>query len=52
LGDDRTDEDAFKSIKGRGLGVLVREAFRPTYADVWIKPPEELLAFLARWLPT
>jgi trehalose-phosphatase len=52
LGDDRTDEHAFKSIKGRGLGVLVREAFRPTYADVWIKPPEELLAFLARWLPT
>jgi trehalose-phosphatase len=52
LGDDRTDEDAFKSIKGKGVGVLVSEALRPTCADMWIKPPEELLAFLARWLPS
>ena len=52
LGDDITDEDAFKSIKGRGVGVLVREALRPTCADIWIKPPGELLAFLSRWLPS
>ena len=49
LGDDLTDEDAFKAINGRGLGVLVRPELRPTAADVWIQPPEELRAFLARW---
>ena len=49
LGDDLTDEDAFKAIKGKGLGILVREDFRPTMADVWIKPPEELKMFLTQW---
>jgi trehalose 6-phosphate phosphatase len=50
LGDDYTDEDGFKSIKGIGIGVLVREELRPTAADLWIKPPEELIAFLSKWL--
>jgi trehalose-phosphatase len=50
LGDDRTDEDAFAALAGRGLSVLVRPVFRETAADVWIEPPEELLAFLHRWL--
>ncbi|MCP4633278.1 MAG: trehalose-phosphatase [candidate division Zixibacteria bacterium] len=50
LGDDLTDEDAFKAIKQRGLGVLVREKFRETTADLWLVPPEELLKFLKRWL--
>jgi len=49
LGDDLTDEDAFRSLQGRGLSVLVRPAHRPTAADVWLKPPAELLAFLDRW---
>jgi trehalose 6-phosphate phosphatase len=49
LGDDLTDEDAFRAIKGRGLGVLVRPELRPTLADLWLRPPEELLAFLTRW---
>ncbi len=49
LGDDNTDEDAFRSIKGRGLGVLVRPEFRPTAADLWLRPPLELLEFLAHW---
>lgn len=51
LGDDLTDEDAFKMLKGKGLGVLVRKALRPTAADLWIQPPEELLDFLASWVP-
>ncbi len=51
LGDDVTDEDAFKSIKNKGIGLLVREDLRPTSADVWIKPPHELLAFLSSWAP-
>ncbi len=49
LGDDLTDEDAFGAIKGRGLGVLVRDEFRSTAADLWITPPEELLEFLSNW---
>ena len=49
LGDDRTDEDAFRAIRGRGLGVLVRPQFRPTEADLWLVPPEELLDFLGKW---
>jgi trehalose-phosphatase len=49
LGDDLTDEDAFHAIGGRGLRVLVRPEQRPSAADVWLRPPEELLAFLRRW---
>jgi trehalose 6-phosphate phosphatase len=50
LGDDRTDENAFRAIKGRGLSVLVRSELRPTIADAWLRPPEELLHFLRDWL--
>ncbi len=50
LGDDRTDEDAFAALSGHGLSVLVRLAFRPTAADLWLRPPKELLEFLDRWL--
>ena len=32
LGDDETDEDAFRALAGRGLGVLVAKAPRPTAA--------------------
>ena len=49
LGDDRTDEDAFRALSGRGLAVLVRGQLRETSADLWIRPPEELLDFLGRW---
>jgi len=49
LGDDQTDEDGFQAIKGRGLGILVREEYRPTAADLHIRPPGELLDFLWRW---
>lgn len=49
LGDDRTDEDAFMALQGRGLSVLVRSEFRETAADVWIRPPEGVLTFLADW---
>jgi trehalose 6-phosphate phosphatase len=50
LGDDFTDEIAFAALKGRGLSVLVRRAWRETLADVWLKPPDELREFLSRWL--
>ena len=49
LGDDDTDEDAFKAMKGRGLSVLVRGEYRQTNADAWIRPPDDLLDFLENW---
>jgi trehalose 6-phosphate phosphatase len=49
LGDDITDEDAFRAIKDRGLAVLVRSEPRETLADLWLRPPRELIAFLQRW---
>ena len=52
LGDDLTDEDAFHALKDRGLRILVRPQHRPTAADLWLKPPEELGEFLQQWLLT
>ena len=49
LGDDLTDEDAFIAIKGRGLAALVRAEPRPTAADIRLRPPDELRAFVRRW---
>jgi trehalose 6-phosphate phosphatase len=49
LGDDCTDEDAFKAIRNRGLPVLVRGEHRRTHADLWLSHPRELTAFLERW---
>jgi trehalose-phosphatase len=49
LGDDITDEDAFRAVKARGVGVLVRPEFRETAADIWLKPPHELIEFMRRW---
>ena len=50
LGDDITDDDAFQALTDRGLRVLVRPEYRQTTADLWLRPPAELLAFLADWL--
>jgi trehalose 6-phosphate phosphatase len=50
LGDDSTDEDAFRALDGRGLTVLVRPEYRQTLAQAWLRPPEEVIAFLESWL--
>ncbi|MEG9435239.1 trehalose-phosphatase [Edaphobacter sp. HDX4] len=50
LGDDLTDEDGFRRLAHRGLSVLVRNEYRETAAQAWIRPPLELIAFLERWL--
>ena len=53
LGDDLTDEAAFavvNGLEGAHLSVLVRREPRETEADVWMKPPGELLGFLRRWV--
>jgi trehalose 6-phosphate phosphatase len=50
LGDDLTDEDAFRAVKPHGLAVLVRPQLRETAADLWLQPPHELVEFLNHWL--
>ena len=49
FGDDHTDEDAFDAMRGRGLSVLVRPELRDTGADIWLRPPHELVSFLQHW---
>lgn len=47
LGDDLTDEDAFRTLKGRGLSLVVRgEVERPTEADYALTDVEEVRRFL------
>jgi trehalose-phosphatase len=46
IGDDLTDEDAFRAVKGRGLGILVADAPRVTAADYSLRDPEEVREFL------
>lgn len=50
LGDDETDEEAFKALGSRGLKVLVKKDYRPTIADIHIVPPQELFVFLDKWI--
>jgi trehalose-phosphatase len=50
LGDDITDEDAFAALRGRGLTILVRQEPRPSRAAWWLRPPQELIAFLDAWI--
>jgi trehalose 6-phosphate phosphatase len=52
LGDDLTDEDAFRALGRRGLPVLVRREPRSTAARARLEPPHQLLAFLDRWIVT
>ncbi len=47
LGDDDTDEDAFEALAGRGIGILVADAARPTAADYVLSDPDEVRRFLA-----
>jgi trehalose-phosphatase len=52
LGDDKTDEEAFRLLNGRGLTVLVRPKHRFTAAQTWLRPPEELVQFFNNWIRT
>jgi len=50
LGDDATDEDAFRALNGRGLTILVRPTYHFTAAQFWLRPPDELERFLRDWI--
>lgn len=42
IGDDTTDEDAFRIIRTRGTGILVADQVRCSAADFWIKSPQDI----------
>jgi trehalose-phosphatase len=48
VGDDETDEDAFRAIADRGIGVVVGEEHRPTRARYALADPDEVRNFLDR----
>ncbi|KAI5669902.1 hypothetical protein M9H77_19755 [Catharanthus roseus] len=50
IGDDRTDEDAFKVLrkKGQGFGILVSKIPRETNASYSLQEPSEVMYFLRR----
>ncbi|HEX5514310.1 MAG TPA: trehalose-phosphatase [Gammaproteobacteria bacterium] len=52
LGDDLTDEDAFRPLRGIGLGILVRDSDRPTAARYVLDGQAEVQVFLDRLLET
>jgi phosphoglycolate phosphatase-like HAD superfamily hydrolase len=53
IGDDLTDEEAFRRLADRGIGIIVEEGSRPTAASYVLKHPGEVHAFLRQlisWL--
>jgi trehalose-phosphatase len=46
IGDDRTDEDAFRALEQWGIGILVSEQSLPTAARHGLKDPAEVERFL------
>ncbi|NGX43441.1 MAG: putative glycosyl hydrolase [Chlamydiae bacterium] len=46
LGDDVTDEDAFKALIDHGIGIVVQEEPKPTAAKYTLKDPDEVEKFL------
>jgi len=50
IGDDVTDENAFRAIKSHGLPIVVGKAKRQTTASYQLKNPEEVRLFLEKLL--
>ncbi len=48
IGDDVTDEDAFKALIGKGLGIAVQDKEKPTFGYYTLKSPEEVQQFLEK----
>jgi trehalose 6-phosphate phosphatase len=46
IGDDRTDEDAFRALASRGIGILVSEKPKHTAASYSLKDSDEVERFL------
>ena len=48
LGDDQTDEDAFRVLKGQGISVFIGPGTLPSKADFFLRNPGEVQEFLFR----
>ena len=48
LGDDTTDEDAFRVIRKRGIGIVVGREGEPSLARYALEDTDEVAAFLHR----
>jgi trehalose 6-phosphate phosphatase len=49
VGDDETDEDAFRALQGRGIGIKVGNPAIPTAAAGFLPSCEAVRDFLGRW---
>jgi alpha,alpha-trehalase len=52
IGDDRTDEDAFRAVQQWGIGILVSEEPRATAASYSLSDPSEVERFLRELVAT
>ena len=50
IGDDVTDEDAFKVIAEKGIGISVQENVKPTFAKYTLKNPKSVQQFLEKFV--
>jgi trehalose-phosphatase len=48
LGDDQTDEDAFRVLKGQGIAVIIGPSRLPSEADFFLQNTDEVQEFLFR----
>ncbi len=48
IGDDVTDEDAFRAISDRGIAIAVGRGKRPTAANYMLRDPSEVIEFLQK----
>jgi trehalose 6-phosphate phosphatase len=48
LGDDQTDEDAFRVLKGQGISVFIGPGTLPSGVDFFLRNPKEVQEFLFR----
>ena len=50
LGDDQTDEDAFRILKGKSITIFVGDSRLTLGTDYYVKDSSEVLEFLRRCL--
>ncbi len=50
LGDDVTDIDGFRAIKGKGISIFVGSQKKPTGADYFLKDPKDVERFIEKLL--